>query len=117
MCAALAHGEWQAVDALMTRGADVDLAVAAATGRLEEARRQLPRADAALRHRALAWASQFGHTDIVRMLLDAGEDPNRYNPEGAHSHSTPMHQAALGGYQEMVRLLVDRGGRLDMRDT
>ena len=50
------------------------------------------------------------------MLVDAGEDPNRYNPEGAHSHSTPMHQAALAGHAGVVRLLVERGARRDMRD-
>jgi len=69
------------------------------------------------RHRALALASQFGHTEIVRLLLDAGEDPNRYNPVGLHSHSTPLHQAALAGHHEVVRLLVDRGARVDLKDT
>ena len=116
MESALGHGEFEAADALIRRGAKVDLAAAAATGRVEDARRTLSGADAALRHRALAWAAQFGHTEIVRLLLDAGEDPNRYNPEGAHSHSTPLHQAALAGHLDVVRLLVERGGRLDMRD-
>ena len=54
---------------------------------------------------------------VVRLLLDAGEDPNRYNPEGAHSHSTPLHQAALAGHLDVVRLLVEREGRLNIRDT
>jgi hypothetical protein len=36
--------------------------------------------------------------EIVRLLLDAGEDPNRYNPVGGHSHTTPLHQAAGGGH-------------------
>ena len=36
------------------------------------------------------------HAEIVRLLLDAGEDPNRYNLEGNHAHSTPLHQAVLG---------------------
>jgi hypothetical protein len=65
---------------------------------------------------ALALAAQFGHVEIVRLLLDAGEDPNRYNPVGGHSHSTPLHQAAAAGNEEMVRLLVERGARLDMKD-
>jgi hypothetical protein len=116
MPAAVGHGEWEAVDALIRRGGAVDLAVAAATGRVDAVRRALGAADAALRHRALAWAAQYGHVDIVRMLVDAGEDPNRYNPEGAHSHSTPMHQAALAGHAGVVRLLVERGARRDIRD-
>jgi ankyrin repeat protein len=55
--------------------------------------------------------------DAVRALLDAGEDPNRYNPPGTHSHSTPLHQAALAGHEEVVRLLIERGARLDIRDV
>jgi ankyrin repeat protein len=51
------------------------------------------------------------------MLLDAGEDPNRYNPKANHGHSTPLHQAALAGHEEVVRLLVARGARLDIKDT
>jgi len=66
---------------------------------------------------ALALASQLGHAEIVRLLLDAGEDPNRYNPVGCHSHSTPLHQAAWAGHMEVVRLLVKRAARLDLKDV
>ncbi len=62
-------------------------------------------------------AAQHGHAEIVRLLLDAGEDPNRYNPDGNHAHSTPLHQAALAGHTAVVRLLVERGARLDIKDT
>jgi hypothetical protein len=110
------HGELEALHALIGRGARIDLPVAAALGRIEEARHLLPRADSADRHLALALAAQFGHVEIVRLLLDAGEDPNRYNPVGGHSHTTPLHQAAGTGHDELVRLLVERGARLDLKD-
>jgi hypothetical protein len=116
MAAALAHGEFEAANALLRRGARMDMAVSAALGRTEDVTRLLPESDPEDRHRALALASQFGHVAIVRTLLDAGEDPDRYNPVGFHSHSTPTHQAALGGYDELVRLLVERGARLDLKD-
>jgi len=112
-----AHGEREAASALLRRGARLDLPVAAALGRVEDARRLLAGASPGDRHRALALAAQFGHTAIVRMLLDAGEDPNRYNPPGFHAHSTPLHQAAFAGHEETVRLLVQRGARLDLKDT
>lgn len=110
------HGEREAVEALIRRGAGADLPLAAALGRCEDFRRLLPAADAEERHLALAAAAQFGHVEIVRSLLDEGEDPNRYNPPGAYSHATPLHQAALAGHEPVVRLLIKRGVRLDMRD-
>jgi ankyrin repeat protein len=54
---------------------------------------------------------------VVKLLLDAGEDPNRYNPPGFHAHATPLHQAVWTGQLEVVRLLVERGARLDIKDT
>ena len=115
---ALAFGYLGTAEALAGRGAPLDnLAAVAGLGRLEDSARLLPVADARSRHIALALAAQHGHADVVRLLLDAGEDPNRYNPDGFHAHSTPLHQAALAGHADVVRLLVERGARLDIRDT
>jgi ankyrin repeat protein len=114
---ALAHGEFEAVEALLRHGATLDLVAVAGLGRLDEARRALASADALSRHRALALAAQHGHGEIVALLLDAGEDPNRYNPTGCHAHSTPLHQAALAGHMDVVRTLVEHGARTDLRDT
>jgi hypothetical protein len=110
------HGELEALNALIGRGGRIDLPVAAARGRIEEACRLLPGTSSEDRHLALALAAQFGHVEIVRRLLDAGENPNRYNPVGGHSHTTPLHQAAGAGHSELVRLLVERGARLDLKD-
>ncbi len=110
------HGEFDAVNALLQRGADLNLPVAAALGSIEDFRSLLPSSDAQARHLALAAASQFGHSEIVALLLDAGEDPNRYNPPGSRSHSTPLHEAAFAGHENVVRLLVERGARLDIKD-
>jgi ankyrin repeat protein len=109
-------GELEAVEALLERGASLELPVAAALGRVEDARRLLPGATSADRHLALSVAADRGHPQIVRMLLDVGEDPNRYNPVGGHSHTTPLHQAASGGHDEVVKLLLERGARIDMKD-
>ena len=114
--AAALQGELPAVEALIARGARVTLPVAAALGRVKEVRRSLPNADSHQRHLALAFAAQFNRVEVVRLLLDAGEDPNRYHPVGGHSHATPLHQAAGSGFEEMARLLVERGARLDLKD-
>jgi hypothetical protein len=114
---ALAYGMSAAAQALAKRGARVDLPTTAGLGLIDDAGRLLPWADAEARHRALALAAQHGHAEIVRLLLDAGENPNRYNPEDTHAHSTPLHQAALVGHEAVVRLLIERGARLDIQDT
>ncbi|HVW86974.1 MAG TPA: ankyrin repeat domain-containing protein [Bryobacteraceae bacterium] len=114
---ALAFGYQDTAQALVRRGARVgNIAAAAGLGLTAEAARMLATADAESRRRAMALAAQHGHADIVRLLLDAGEDPNRYNPDGNHSHSTPLHQAALAGHEATVRVLVEGGANLDIRD-
>ncbi|MEZ5292796.1 MAG: ankyrin repeat domain-containing protein [Vicinamibacterales bacterium] len=115
---ALVFGFTAAADALVSRGARVDrLVTAAGLGRLAAVDGFLPGATAADRHAAFALAAQLGHVEVVRRLLDAGELPDRRNPDGFHAHATPLHQAAIGGHLAVVELLVDRGARLDIRDT
>jgi ankyrin repeat protein len=114
---ALAFGMADAAKVLAKRGARIDLPAAAGLGFVDDAARLLPSADAEARHCALSLAAQHGHAEIIRLLLDAGEDPNRYNPASNHPHTTPLHQAVLGGHEAVVRVLVERGARLDIRDT
>jgi ankyrin repeat protein len=52
------------------------------------------------------------NVEAARMLLDLGLDPNHANNEGR----TPLMGAALKGRNDVVRLLVERGARLDTRD-
>jgi ankyrin repeat protein len=115
---ALAFGYTKTAAALAGRGVNIDtLPIAAGLGRVDDVRRLLPDADGAARQAALALAAQHGHPEVVALLLDAGEDPNRYNPRGFHAHSTPLHQAVWARHLDVVRLLLDRGARLDIPDT
>ena len=76
----------------------------------------LASASPADRHSALAVAAQHGHTEIVKLLADSGEDLDRFNPEGHHAHATPLHQAIANGHVNTAKWLIDRGARLDIRD-
>jgi hypothetical protein len=114
--AAALHGSLLAVRTLLHHGARRTLPVAAALNSVEDVRQLLGTASEHERHVALSMASQIGWIDVVRVLLDSGEDPNRYNPIGGHSHTTPLHQAALIGNDALVRLLLERGADPNMRD-
>lgn len=110
------HGYLECVEALIQNGAKMTFPVAAALGRVEYIERMLETASIAERHQAMAMASGSNQVEVMRRLLAAGENPNRYNPVGGHSHATPLHQAAGYGTEEMVRLLVEHGARVDMLD-
>lgn len=113
---ALAHGEFTAVEALIKNGATINLPVTAATGRLTDFEKLFSRSNESERHFAIAFATQHGRLEILKSLLQNGEKANRYNPKGVHEHSTPLHQAVLGGNLDVVKLLVESGIRLDMKD-
>ena len=114
---ALAFGFLETAQMLARRGASLNIEALAGLGRVDETAKLLPEADASSRQIALALAAQHGQTAVVKLLLDAGEDPNRYNPKGYHAHSTPLHQAVAANHIDVVRLLVERSARLDIEDT
>jgi len=114
---ALTFGMGDVAKLLAERGARTDLPAASGLGLAREAARLVSSADEDERRCALSLAAQQGHPDIVALLLDTGLDPNRFNPETNHPHCTPLHQAVLGGHEAVIRILVPRGARLDIRDT
>ncbi|MAM71561.1 MAG: hypothetical protein CMP91_10505 [Gammaproteobacteria bacterium] len=54
---------------------------------------------------ALFWATYYDETDVVRLLLNAGANPNIENRYGM----TPLIQAAMNGNSELITLLLDAG--------
>ena len=114
---ALAFGFLDTARALAARDTGVrDIAVAAGLGLLGDTARLLASAGPERRRAALTLACMHGHVRVAQLLLDAGIDPNQYNPSGFHAHSAPLHQAVWSNREPIVRLLVERGARLDMRD-
>lgn len=103
---------------LLAHGAEYDLRTAASVGDTEEVRRQIV-ADPQVLHRlpdyftwytgtALCNATMSGHSDIVRMLLEAGADPSQPEP-GLAPHGSALIGAASRGDEELVRLLLAHG--------
>ncbi len=54
---------------------------------------------------ALFWAVYYDQTDIARLLINAGANPNAETRYGL----TPLIQAAMNGNSEMISMLLDAG--------
>ena len=63
--------------------------------------------------RPLALAAVNGNAEILKLLLDAGADPNA----GLSPDETAVMAAARTGKVDALTLLLDHGGRIDARDA
>ena len=111
----LGHRQTEPVAWLLDRGMKASAAAAAGLGRVGELAERLSGSSADEKDAALAMAVINREREAARLALEAGADPNHFM--ACHSHSTPVHQAALDGDVAMLELLVAHGGRLDIRDT
>jgi len=89
--------------------------IAAGLGRIDTLRDLVKTASKEEATRALGVAVINRQTEAARLCLDAGADVNAFLP--CHTHSTPLHQAALTGDLPTMRLLLDRGARTNTLDT
>jgi ankyrin repeat protein len=58
-------------------------------------------------------AASRNQVDVLRLMLDVGMPPGGFGASG----STALHQAAWNGLVDAVRLLVDKGAPVEVRDT
>lgn len=122
------NGDVAAVRALLDQNVDVNSAQgdgttalhwAAYSGNTELARLLLARrADLAAKTRLGAFtplmlAARNGHSDIIRLLLDAKGEPNAANANG----TTPLMLAAAAGKADAVAMLIERGADVNARDV
>jgi peptide-methionine (S)-S-oxide reductase len=110
----LGHRELAPILALLQAGHEMTAPIAAALGRTDQLVGLLRAAPADEIQNALGMAVINGQTDAARLALDAGADPNRFLP--VHTHSLPLHQAALDENLELMELLAARGARTDIAD-
>jgi ankyrin repeat protein len=108
------RGDIETARLLLSRGATYDLVIAAAIGDLESVRSFLddnPKRIAEARpsgKRALSSAVEFGHEEIVRLLLDRGANPNWSDGENA-PRGVALHAAARAGNRQIVEMLLAAG--------
>ena len=116
---ALAHGNIAAAQRLLERGAQPTLTTAICLDRWNDVPKIMLTASATEAEVALVAAAFFGNVRALTYLLEHGANPNAYpDPaEGFHSHATALHQAVWSGSLEAVKVLVEAGARLDLKDT
>ena len=116
----LANGRLTAAKFLASRGAPLDLAEAAALGRLDVVK-SFFREDGSLKPSAakeqleegFLFACAYGHSDVVEFLLGKGADLGAHSRDG----QTGLHWAVIGGHLDTVKLLLRHKAPLEVKNT
>lgn len=110
---AYARPRWKLFEQLLASGAEYDINLASAKGDIERVRQILACDPNAVHFRSpcmkrpLSCAAEFGHRDIVQLLLKAGADPNA--PEREMYHTFPLVAAAVRNDVAMAEMLLEHG--------
>ena len=113
---ALVNGNFAAAEYLVQRGATLSLSTALCIGKWEEADVLAANANDDEKQLGLVLCSLNGKAEAVKRLIRYGvhvSEPSR----DLYSHATPLHHATGSGSLETVKLLVEAGAKLDIRDT
>jgi Ankyrin repeats (3 copies) len=100
---------------LIKRGGELTLATAICLDRNADVDRLAVNATPRDRQIALVAAALNGKTQALSRLLELGVDLDAYST-GIHTHATALHHAVDSGSLEAVKVLVEAGARLDIRD-
>jgi hypothetical protein len=116
--AALANGNVEAAEYLIVLGDNLTLAMAVCLERMDGINQIAAQAGSDEKLTAITAASFYGKANMIERLLEMGIDPNGFPDAKSsfHSHATPLHQAVSSGSLNAVKLLVEAGARLDVRD-
>lgn len=115
---ALAHGNPDAARKLLERSGQLTLPTAVGLNMIDEIPALLKSADQNDKQVALMMAAFYGKHEMIQLLLSNGADPNKFitNDAGFHSHASPLHQAVYSQSLESVKLLVNAGADLTIKD-
>ncbi|HKR60048.1 MAG TPA: ankyrin repeat domain-containing protein [Pyrinomonadaceae bacterium] len=100
---------------LIERGGQLTLATAICLDRDAEVERLAVNATSRDKQIALVAAALNGKVEALSRLLELGVDLNAYST-GIHTHATALHHAVDSGSLDAVKVLVEAGARLDIRD-
>ena len=112
---ALVNGNQAAAEHLVARGAPLTLATALFLERWSDVPRLAQSASAAEKQFAFVLNALNGRAEAVRRMVAVGVDVNRPSRD-LYSHGTPLHHAVCSGNLEAVKVLVDAGTDVNVKD-
>ena len=121
LMAALYRGHARVVDALVDRGAELDIFSAAALGKTDALEAAIAASPAAVNSFAydgwtpLHLAAFFGRQAAAERLLAAGADINALSRNALVN--TPLHAAVAGGHVDVSLLLIEKGSNVNVADA
>jgi len=110
---AVFHGHWRLCQYLLERGANPNLA--------DPVTGETPA------HSCLCTMDRSSHDIVLKLLLEAGADPNAATKPGEETGGfmrdvrtrgeTPLHRAAAFGNENTIQMLLEAGAKVDVRDV
>jgi len=113
---ALANGNFDAARHLIERGGELTLVTAICLDLTNDMERLAKNASPSCLQTSLIAAAFFGKADKINFLIGLGADVNAFPESGFHSHATALHQAVHSASLDTVKILVDAGAGLDIKD-
>lgn len=113
---ALVNANVAAAEHLVARGAPLTLATAICLARWADVDRLAESALPREKQFALTLAALRGRDAGLRRLIEMGVNIDAVSPD-LYAHATPLHHAVSSGSLAAVKVLVEAGARLDVRDT
>jgi peptide-methionine (S)-S-oxide reductase len=113
---ALVNRHVPAAERLIARGGTLTLAAALCLGHWDAVPRLHANAAAGERQFALILAALNGNASALEWMLAHGADVNAPSAE-LYSHGTPLHHAVSSGSLAAVRVLVEAGADLTLKDS
>jgi hypothetical protein len=114
--AAIYNGNFAAAEHLLERGAPLTLTTALCLGRWADVERLALTATLEEKQDAFVQAALGGKAEALRRMLTLGVDPTTVSAQN-QSHGTALHHAVWSRSLDAVRVLVEAGADLNLRDT
>jgi hypothetical protein len=113
---ALVNGNFEAAEHLINRGAGMTLATALLLGKWEEAEQLAAVASPDQKQFSFILSALNGKAEAVSRALSYGADINKPSKD-LYSHATALHHAVYSGSMETVKVLVEAGADMAIRDS